>query len=158
GYDVTKEYYINDAGSQVEKVADSAYLRYREAAGETIGEIPEGLYPGDYLIPIGQALFAKYGTSLMDKKREEWIDTVRDFALASIMEIIKTDLAALGIHFDVFSSERALRDAGKVDQAIETLREKGLIYQGVLEAPKGKAPDDWEPSEQTLFRATEFGD
>ncbi len=158
GYDVTKEYYINDAGAQVDKLAESLYLRYREAAGEAIGEIPAGLYPGDYLVPIGQALFAAHGDKLIAAEKDTWLPIVRDFALEKVMELIKGDLAALGIHFDVFSSERAITAAGKVQRAIDGLKEKGLIYTGVLEAPKGKAPDDWEPRPQMLFRATEFGD
>lgn len=158
GYDVTREYYINDAGAQVEKVADSVYLRYREACGETVGDIPEGLYPGDYLIPIGGALHSIHGTKLLNQPREQWLPVVRDYALEAIMIMIKGDLEALGIHFDIFSSERALTQAGKVDAAIALLERKGLIYTGVLEPPKGKTPDDWEPKPQMLFRSTEFGD
>lgn len=158
GYSVTREYYINDAGAQVDKLAQSAYLRYREAAGEEIGEIPAGLYPGDYLVPVGKNLLAKYGRELLSKPQEEWLPLVRDFTLEAVMEIIKQDLAALGIEFDVFSSERAITAAGKVDAAIADLAAKDLIYEGVLEAPKGKTPDDWEPRPQTLFKATEFGD
>ena len=158
GFAVTKEYYINDAGAQVDKLAESVYLRYREAAGERVDEIPAGLYPGDYLVPVGQGLLAIYGKELMDAPRETWLPIVRDYALVQVMELIKGDLAALGIHFDVFSSERAITAAGKVEKAIEALRAKGLIYTGVLEAPKGKTPDDWEPRPQMLFKATEFGD
>ena len=159
GYNVTAEYYINDAGSQVEKLAQSAYLRYSEACGEVIAEIPAGLYPGDYLVPIGQALFAKYGKDLLDKTEEIYLPLVKDFTLAAVMEIIKADLASLGIEFDVFASEQAIRDAGKVEAAVADLDAKGLLYEGFLEAPKGKpVPDDWEPRLQTLFRSTQFGD
>ena len=159
GYNVTKEYYINDAGAQVDKVAQSAYLRYREACGETIGEIPEGLYPGEYLMPIGEALFAQYGKTLLNKDQKDWLPLVRDYALCAIMQIIKDDMALIGIQHDVFTSEQAIRDAGKVDKAIAALAEKGLIYEGVLEAPKGKpVPEDWEPKPQTLFKSTQFGD
>ena len=158
GYDVTREYYINDAGAQVDKVADSAFLRYREASGETIGEIPEGLYPGEYLMPVGAALYKKFGKELLSKPRAQWLPEVRDFVLASIMVMIKEDLAVLGIKHDVFSSEDAITKAGKVEEAIASLDAKGLIYRGVLEPPKGKAPEDWEPREQTLFKSTDFGD
>ena len=158
GYDVTKEYYINDAGGQVDKLAESVYLRYREAAGEAIEEIPAGLYPGDYLVPVGEGLLKIHGRALMDAPKETWLPIVRDYALEQVMELIKSDLAALGIHFDVFSSERAITAAGKVQKAIDTLSKKGLIYTGVLEAPKGKTPDDWEARPQLLFKATEFGD
>lgn len=158
GYEVTKEYYINDAGAQVDKLAESAYLRYREACGEAIGDIPEGLYPGEYLMPIGEALHRVHGESLMNKAREQWLPLVRDYTIEAVMEMIKADLAVIGIKHDVFTSERALMLAGKVDEAIARLKEQGLIYTGVLEPPKGKTPDDWEPREQTLFKATEFGD
>lgn len=158
GYEVTKEYYINDAGGQVDKLAESAYLRYREACGEKIGEIPEGLYPGDYLIPIGQALKRLHGEALLNKPREAWLEGVRAYTLEAIMEMIKGDLEVLGIRHDIFSSERAITAAGEVDAALEVLQKKGLIYNGVLEPPKGKVVEDWEPRPQTLFRATEFGD
>jgi arginyl-tRNA synthetase len=158
GYDVTKEYYINDAGGQIDKLADSAYLRYREACGEVVSEIPEGLYPGDYLIPVGKALAAKYGKDFMGAAPETYRPVIRLFAVNAMMELIKQDLAALGIHHDVFTSEREITEAGKVGEAIGTLEEKKLIYVGVLEPPKGKTPDDWEPRPQTLFRATDFGD
>ncbi|MDX1975649.1 MAG: arginine--tRNA ligase [Rickettsiales bacterium] len=159
GYDVTREYYINDAGGQVDKLADSAFLRYREACGETIGDIPEGLYPGDYLVPVGVALKEKYGKELLTKAREDYLPLVRRLALDMMMELIKSDLAIIGIHHNVFSSEQAVRDAGKVEEAVALLEQKGLIYTGVLEPPKGKpAPEDWEPKPQTLFRSTQFGD
>ncbi|MDE3060977.1 MAG: arginine--tRNA ligase, partial [Pseudomonadota bacterium] len=158
GYDVTREYYINDAGAQVDKLAESAYLRYREACGETIGDIPEGLYPGDYLINVGQALHEAHGKSLLDKPREEWLPLVRGLTLEAMMALIKTDLAAIGIHHSVFTSERKLAESGEVEQALALLEKKGLIYRGILEPPKGKTPEDWEPREQTLFRSTQFGD
>lgn len=158
GYDVTREYYINDAGAQVDVLARSAFLRYKEALGENIGAIPEGLYPGAYLIPVGKALAEKYGNAWTDKPEAEWLPVFRAFAIEKMMDMIRDDLAALGIKFDVFSSERALVEAGKVDEVIEFLRSKGLIYEGVLEPPKGKVVEDYEPHPQTLFKATLFGD
>ncbi|NBX02993.1 MAG: arginine--tRNA ligase [Alphaproteobacteria bacterium] len=158
GFAVTKEYYINDAGAQVDKLANSLFFRYREALGHDVGEIAEGLYPGDYLVEPGKKLAEKYGDKLEKMTQEEWLPIVRDVALESMMELIKSDLASLGIFFDVFSSERAITAAGKVQQAIDDLKAKNLIYTGVLEAPKGKTPDDWEARPQMLFRATEFGD
>ncbi len=158
GYEVTREYYINDAGAQVDKLAESAYLRYREACGEAIGEIPEGLYPGDYLIPVGQALHSAHGKGLLEKPREQWLPLVRDVTLAAMMDLVKDDLAVIGIRHGVFTSERAITAAGKVEKALELLEGKGLIYQGVLEPPKGKVIEDWEPRPQTLFCATQFGD
>ncbi len=158
GYEVTREYYINDAGAQVDVLARSVYLRYREALGEDIGKIPEGLYPGEYLIPVGKELAEKDGGKWLNKPEEEWLAYFRGFAINKMMDMIRSDLAALGITFDVFSSERALVESGKVEEVIEFLREKGLIYEGVLEPPKGKLPDDWEPRPQTLFKATLFGD
>ena len=158
GYEVTREYYINDAGAQVDVLARSAYLRYEEALGKDIGAIPEGLYPGEYLIPVGKELAAKDGDKWLDKPESEWLAYFRTFAINKMMDMIRDDLAALGIKFDVFSSERALVEAGKIDEVIEFLRGKGLIYEGVLEPPKGKLPDDWEPRPQTLFKATVFGD
>ncbi|THD83150.1 arginine--tRNA ligase [Aliigemmobacter aestuarii] len=157
GWDVTREYYINDGGAQVDVLARSAYERYREAHGLE-PEIREGLYPGDYLIPVGEALKAKYGPSLLDKGEEVWLAEVRDFATDLMMAVIREDLAALGVRMDVYSSEKALYGTGKIEAAINALRDKGLIYEGVLEPPKGKTPDDWEPREQTLFRSTAFGD
>jgi arginyl-tRNA synthetase len=160
GYDVTREYYINDAGAQVDKLAQSAFLRYREALGEDIGAIPEGLYPGDYLIVVGPALAAEYGKRLHNMAESEWLPLVRGMAIAMMMEAIRDDLAALSICHDVFSSERSLID-GEVNQVAETiefLRNSDLIYEGTLPPPKGKLPDDWEDREQTLFRATQFGD
>lgn len=158
GYEVTREYYINDAGAQVDVLARSVYLRYREALGEEIGKIPEGLYPGEYLIPVGRELAGKDGKKWLDKPEEEWLAYFRGFAINKMMDMIRDDLAALGIKFDVFSSERALVESGKVEEVIDFLRAKGLIYEGVLEPPKGKLPDDWEPRPQTLFKATLFGD
>jgi arginyl-tRNA synthetase len=157
GYDVTREYYINDGGAQVEVLARSAYERYREACGHA-PEIAEGLYPGDYLVPVGEALKEKFGESLLDKPESEWLDEVREFATAAMMDLIRSDLAALGVAMDVFFSERALYGSGRIEGALKRLQERGLIYEGVLEPPKGKVPEDWEPREQTLFRSTEHGD
>lgn len=158
GYAVTREYYINDAGAQVDVLARSAHLRYREALGENIGEIPEGLYPGDYLKPVGAALAAQHGPALKDQPEAEWLPLVRRFAIDAMMDLIREDLAALGVRHDVFTSERGLVEAGAVDRVLADLESRDLIYQGVLEPPKGKLPDDWEPRPQTLFRATGFGD
>jgi len=158
GYDVCREYYINDAGAQVDVLARSLHLRYREALGEVIGKIPEGLYPGDYLVPAGQTLAARDGDKWKDADEAEWLPVVRDFAIDAMMDMIRADLAALGVEHNVFTSERSLVQAGKVDEALNFLGEQGLIYEGVLEPPKGKLPDDWEEREQTLFKATQFGD
>ncbi len=158
GYDVTREYYINDAGAQVDTLARSAYLRYCEALGRDIGEIPEGLYPGDYLKEVGAALAETHGPALLDKPEEDWLADVRGFAIDAMMDLIRRDLAMLGVVQEVFASERALVEAGGVEAVLETLEAQGLIYTGVLEPPKGKRPDDWEPRPQTLFRATSFGD
>jgi len=157
GYDVTREYYINDGGAQVDVLARSAYERYREACGHA-PEIAEGLYPGDYLIPVGEALKDKYGESLLDKGEEDWLDDVRDFATERMMDLIRADLAALGVTMDVYYSEKSLYGSGRIEAAIDTLDRKGLIYRGTLEPPKGKVPEDWEPREQLLFRSTEHGD
>ena len=157
GWNVTREYYVNDGGAQVDVLARSAYERYREANGLS-PEIREGLYPGDYLIPVGEALKAKYGTSLLDQPESVWLHDVRDFASEMMMEEIRGDLALLGVQMDVYSSEKALYGTGEIEAAIETLRGMGLIYEGVLEPPKGKEPDDWEPRVQTLFRSTAHGD
>ena len=158
GYDVTKEYYINDAGAQVDKLGQSTYLRYKEALGDTIGTIPDGLYPGEYLKEVGAAIAKRDGARWIDKPESDWLPEMRAFAIAALMAEIKADLETLGVHIEVYSSERALVDSGAVDAAFETLTKLGLIYQGRLEPPKGKAPDDWEDREQTLFRATQFGD
>jgi arginyl-tRNA synthetase len=157
GYDVTREYYINDGGAQVDVLARSAYERYREACGHA-PEIADGLYPGDYLVPVGEALKAEFGDSLIDKPEEDWLDRVRAFATDAMMELIRDDLATLGVNMDVFFSEKSLFGTGRIEAALKRLDQKGLIYQGVLEPPKGKTPDDWEPREQTLFRSTEHGD
>ena len=158
GYDVTTEYYINDAGAQVETLARSTYLRYREARGEEIGEIPEGFYPGDYLKPIGAALAERDGDKWMDAEDTIWLDEIREFVVARMMVGVRKDLSALGIEQTVFASERALVDAGAVDAVLENLESRNLVYTGVLDAPKGKTPDDWEPRPQLLFKATGFGD
>lgn len=158
GYDVTKEYVINDAGGQIDTLARSAYLRYREAHGQDIGEIPEGLYPGDYLIPVGEMLKDKYGDKWLAAEEEEWLETIRLEATAAMMDMIRADLKTLGVVQDVYFSELSLHKDGRITDAIENLRAKGHIYEGVLEPPKGQKTDDWEPREQTLFRATAFGD
>ena len=157
GFSVTREYYINDAGAQVDQLARSAYLRYLEAHGESI-EIPSGLYPGEYLKETGAALKARDGGKWRGQAEEDWLPPVRDFAIDHMMAMIREDLAALGVRQEVFSSERALVRAGAVERVLKTLEDKGLIYVGTLEPPKGKAPEDWEPRPQTLFRATRFGD
>ncbi|MBS0518893.1 MAG: arginine--tRNA ligase [Proteobacteria bacterium] len=158
GYDVTKEYYINDAGAQVDVLGRSTYLRYKEALGEAVGEIPEGLYPGEYLKDVGAAIARRDGARWIDKPESDWLPQMRAFAIETLMAEIKADLATLGVDIDVYSSERALVQSGAVDRAFEELTRQGLIYQGRLEPPKGKKPDDWEDREQTLFRATQFGD
>jgi arginyl-tRNA synthetase len=158
GYAVHREYYINDAGAQVDMLARSLYLRYREALGEQIGAIPEGLYPGEYLVATGQALAARDGDRWLKRPEAEWLAPLREFAVSEMMELIRSDLAALGIGFDAFVSERELVASGAVDRGLAALAQRGLIYTGVLEPPKGKLPDDWEPRPQTLFRATQFGD
>jgi len=160
GYDVTREYYINDAGGQVNVLARSAYLRYREALGDDIGAIPEGLYPGDYLKPVGEALAKEHGPALINMPEERWLPIVRSFAIDRMMEMIKDDLAALNIRHDVFFSEASLQSNGKdqIKAAIEELRKKGLIYEGKLEKPKGHDDDEWEDRLQTLFKSTAFGD
>ncbi len=157
GWDVTREYYINDGGAQVDVLARSAYERYREACGHA-PEIAEGLYPGDYLVPVGEALKEKYGESLLDKGEQYWLAEVRDFATERMMQMIREDLALLGVTMDVYSSEKALYGTGKIEAAITRLREMGLIYEGQLDPPKGKTPEDWEPRKQTLFRSTAHGD
>ncbi len=157
GREVTKEYYINDAGAQVDVLARSAYLRYREALGETIS-IPEGLYPGDYLKPVGAMLVARFGETLVGKPESEWLEIVRSTAIEAMMELIKADLALLNVNHDVFYSERSLqRPVDHVGEMIEVLRQQGDVYEGTLPRPKGDV-EEWEPREQTLFRATAFGD
>jgi len=158
GFVVTREYYVNDAGSQVDTLARSAHLRYREKLGEDIGEIPEGLYPGDYLQPVGAILAAEFGATYVDAPESEWLDLFKRKTVAAMVELIKHDLGLLGIRHDKFASEAELQAAGAPDRAEAMLRAKGLVYQGTLEAPKGETPDDWEPVELTLFRSTEFGD
>ena len=160
GYAVTREYYVNDAGAQVDQLARSAYLRYREALGEEIGEIPEGLYPGDYLKPVGQALVDQHGKELLALPESEWLPIVRETALTAMLAIIEGDLAELGIRHDVFFSERSLTEGARdqVAETIEDLTSKGLVYKGSLPPPKGKIDEDWEDREQLLFRSTAFGD
>ena len=159
GHRVVREYYVNDAGGQVDTLARSAHLRYREALGENIGQIPEGLYPGDYLKPVGEALAAELGDRYAAAPEAEWLPLFRARAVAAMMETIRSDLALLGIRHDVFASEAELQAAGKPEAAEAWLRAHDLVYDGVLEAPKGKAPpEDWEPTTLPLFRSTRFGD
>ncbi len=158
GFAVEREYYINDAGAQVDVLARSLHLRYREALGEAVGSVPNGLYPGEYLVETGRTLAERDGRRWLDRPESEWLGPVREFAIAQMMALIGEDLAALGVRHDGFVSERALVEAGGIDDCLEALRDRGLIYTGILEPPKGKLPDDWEPRAQTLFRATQFGD
>jgi arginyl-tRNA synthetase len=157
GYDVTREYYINDGGAQVDVLARSVYLRYLEAHGQEVA-FEDGTYPGDYLIAVGQALNEKVGDSYLGKGEQFGLEDVREFSTLAMMELIREDLLALGVKMDVFYSEKSLYGTGLIEAAIEDLKSKGLIYQGVLEPPKGKKPEDWEPREQTLFRSTDHGD
>jgi arginyl-tRNA synthetase len=160
GHEVTREYYINDAGAQVDVLARSAFLRYREALGEDIGAIPEGFYPGDYLTPVGEALAREHGTLLLAMPESEWLPLVRDTAVTMMMAMIRDDLKALAIEHEVFFSERSLTtgNGSAVAAMIDSLRARDLVYQGSLPPPKGQLPEDWEDREQTLFRATAFGD
>jgi arginyl-tRNA synthetase len=158
GFAVTREYYINDAGAQVDMLARSAHLRYREALGEAIGDIPDGFYPGDYLKETGSALALRDGDKWLSVPEAEWLAPVRDFAIAEMLTMIRADLAGLGVVHDVFSSEREIVKSGGIERALDALQQQDLIYVGVLEPPKGKLPDDWEARPQTLFRATAFGD
>ena len=160
GYTVTREYYINDAGAQVDVLARSAYLRYREALGESIGDIPEGLYPGDYLKPVGAALATAHGKALLEKSEAEWLPDVRSAAMTAMLAEIRGDLAALDVRHDVFFSERSLTTGNRDEVAvtIQELRNKGLVVEGRLEKPKGHDDGDWEDREQTVFKATQFGD
>ncbi|MED5304534.1 MAG: arginine--tRNA ligase [Pseudomonadota bacterium] len=158
GWKVTREYYINDAGAQVDVLARSAYLRYCEALGREIGDIPSGLYPGSYLVDVGKALAAEFGETFLDSDEAEWLAPVRSFTIDAILVGIREDLQALGIRMDLFSSERGLVDSGAVQSAIDRLQDAGHVYRGILEPPKGKEPEDWEPREQLLFRASAFGD
>ena len=157
GHEVTREYYINDGGAQVDVLARSAYERYREAHGLDPA-IAEGLYPGDYLIPVGQHLKDRFGPALLDRPEEVWLSEVREIATAEMMGMIRDDLAALGVRMDVYFSEKSLYGTGRIEGALQRLTEAGLIYEGVLEPPKGKRPQDWEPRQQTLFRSTAHGD
>ena len=157
GYEVTREYYINDGGAQVDVLARSVYLRYLEAHGQAVA-FEDGTYPGDYLINVGQSLKDKVGDAYVDADEATWLDDIRAFSTAAMMDLIRADLNSLGVHMDVFYSEKSLNGTGKIESAINDLREKGLIYEGVLEAPKGKRPDEWEPREQTLFKSTDHGD
>ncbi len=157
GNEVTREYYINDGGAQVDVLARSVYLRYLEAHGQAVA-FEDGTYPGDYLIPVGQALKDKVGDDFVGKGEQYWLAEVREFATDQMMALIREDLAALGVEMDVFFSEKSLYGTGRIEAAIDDLRGKGLIYEGVLEPPKGKTPDDWEPREQTLFKSTDHGD
>lgn len=158
GYNVIREYYINDAGSQVDTLARSAHLRYREALGENIGDIPEGYYPGEYLKPVGKQFADEFGDKYIGQPESAWLQLFKQRASGAMMEMIRTDLELLGIKHDVYSSEAELQASGKIEAAVDSLRERGFVYEGVLEAPKGELPDDWEPVELTLFRSTEFGD
>ncbi len=159
GFDVRKEYYVNDAGGQIDILAKSAFMRYREALGQDIGEIPAGLYPGDYLVPVGKKLVDEFGDTLIDKPQSEWIEIVKTNVLDAMLDLIKADLAKLGIEHEVFFSEKTLHGKnGAIEQTLAWLKEKGFVYQGKLEPPKGRTPEDWEDREQTLFRASNFGD
>ena len=158
GYQVTREYYINDAGAQVDVLARSAHLRYREALGDKIGAVPQGLYPGDYLVPVGQALAKQHGDRWRNAPESDWLAPVRAFTIDAMMALIREDLKALGVEHKLFTSERSLAAAGRVDAALKFLSDRDLVYTGVLEPPKGMKPDDWEERPQTLFRATRFGD
>jgi arginyl-tRNA synthetase len=158
GYAVTREYYFNDAGTQVDVLARTAHLRYREALGENIGEIPEGLYPGEYMKDVARALVARDGKKWLDKPESEWLVPVRNFAVTAMMEEIKKDLALIGIKHETFSNEREIVENGTLEKVFNTLKGMDLIYQGTLPPPKGKEMEDWEPAELTLFRSTNFGD
>ncbi len=157
GYDVTREYYINDGGAQVDVLARSVYLRYLEANGQKVS-FPDGTYPGDYLKQVGEAVKTKYGDTLIDQPEEAWLAELREFSTEAMMDMIRADLAQLGIKMDVFYSEKSLYGTGQIEAAIKSLDEKGLIYEGTLDPPKGKLPEDWEPRQQTLFKSTEHGD
>ena len=157
GYSVTREYYINDGGAQVDVLARSVYLRYLEAHGQEVA-FEDGTYPGDYLIPVGAELKDKVGDAYVGKPESDWLLDVREFSTEKMMDLVRADLASLGIEMDGFYSEKSLYGTGRIEAAIDALRDKGLIYEGVLEPPKGKKPEDWEPREQTLFKSTEHGD
>lgn len=158
GYDVFKEYYVNDAGGQIVTLARSAYLRYRECLGDDIGQIPQGYYPGEYLIQVGQDIANKFGDKLKNKSEAEWLPLIKDIVMSSMMQMIKNDLELLDVKFDNYFSERKLHEGGAIEKTLADMRAKGLIYEGVLPPPKGQLPDDYEEREQTLFRATEWGD
>ena len=159
GYDVVREYYVNDAGAQVDALARSAHLRYREALGEDVGQIPEGLYPGDYLVPVGKALADEFGDIYAHRPEDEWLGLFKKRAVEKMLDLIRQDLALLGIHHDRFASEAELQESGAVERALEVLQSKGLVFQGQLERPKSlDERDEWEPVELTLFRSTQFGD
>ncbi len=158
GFTVTREYYVNDAGSQVDTLARSAHLRYREALGEDIGDIPEGLYPGEYLKPVGEALAAEFGGRFASAPEAEWLDMFKRRTVAAMLDLIRADLALLGVHHDLFASEREVQESGAVDRALAVLDAKGLVYTGTLPPPRGKTIEDWEPRELLLFRSTRFGD
>ena len=159
GFRVTKEYYVNDAGAQVDTLARSLHLRYRQALGEDIGEMPEGMYPGDYLKPVGTILAAEFGDRYVDKPEAEWLPAFREAGIKAMLDLIRHDLGLLGIHHDIFSSEADVQKSGAVTEAMEVLRSKGLVYEGTLERPKSLDPhDEWEPVELTLFRSSQFGD
>lgn len=157
GFDVTREYYINDGGAQVDVLARSVYLRYQEAHGQEVA-FEDGTYPGDYLIPVGEALKEKVGDAYLDKGEDVWLAEIREYATEAMMDLIRADLKALGVTMDKFYSEKSLYGTGRIESALAELEGKGLIYEGVLEPPKGKKPEDWEPREQTLFRSTDHGD
>ncbi|WP_339766410.1 arginine--tRNA ligase [uncultured Pseudosulfitobacter sp.] len=157
GHEVTREYYINDGGAQVDVLARSVYLRYLEAHGQEVA-FPDGTYPGDYLIEVGQTLKDKVGDAYVGQDESVWLEEIRNFSTDAMMDLIRADLKSLGVEMDVFYSEKSLYGTGRIEAAIEDLKNKGLIYEGVLEPPKGKKPEDWEPREQTLFRSTEHGD
>jgi len=158
GHRVVREYYINDAGGQIDTLARSVHIRYREALGVAVGDIPEGLYPGDYLIPVGKVLAAEFGDRYQNADEGDWLELFRRKSVDAMMDLIRADLAALGIRHKLFFSERDLHISGRIAEVVDRLRAAGHIYEGVLEPPKGKLPDDWEAREQTLFRATDFGD
>ena len=158
GYNVTREYYTNDAGSQIDTLGDSVYLRYLEALGEDIGDIPAGLYPGDYLVPVGKLLADEFGDQLKTMNPAQRKSLLNDRSIAAMMDLIREDLATLNIHQDVFFSERTLHENGKIAETVQVMRDAGLVYEGRIPPPKGQLPEGWEDREQTLFRATEFGD
>ena len=159
GFRVTKEYYVNDAGAQVDTLARSVHLRYRQALGADIGDIPEGMYPGEYLLPVGEMLAAEFSDQYADAPEAEWLPTFRERSIKAMLDLIRHDLGLLDIHHDIFSSEAEVQRTGAADKAMSVLRSKDLVYEGVLERPKSLDPhDEWEPVELTLFRSSQFGD